>query len=666
MKFWLLICMVVPLHLMGAATQIAHIVPSNGVLVEDRNGYNPTIVGSLTFSVVGGVYTVSGFSPGNFARAPVGLRTDFALAHNAWQIDIVHRIPTSVAGGALMAWAGGGGANCSGANFFGIFGSLVYGLELAAVGLNCFDTTAGTPVTGSFQKSTVSWDGTNKRYYINNVLVTTDATSGNFGTIVSAMDFGAASDTADGDQPYNGAIAEITIWNGAYCTSDPCTDPSPTVTSTYTNSPAGTLTNTPNYTPTNTPTNTVSPTATPTPYLTFTPNVTITPAPANGLGTLPIGWWDSFAAYGDDVTEAAITSSAQAMVNNGMSLYYNYIFINEGWTPTERIGNEAITWDPLKFPDGLPATIAFCHSLGFKVALYTSMPLSTCGGFVGSGEIHIDIDANAMASYGGDGVYLDQCTQGQLNVRTITLKWWNAIAATGRPMFLESSQYGQMNPELWAPSMCNAWRTAPDSNDSFNAAITNWLSALAVSSYQRPGSFISIEISSADRGAQSLDQYRVAKTFNCMLPGTDLCNDNVTTISAGGLTILNNRYANAVRLDPLTMPCRLVQDFGIGGQIYGRPLAGNRWAFGMLNTAASGVTPTVTFSLAIASYNAQMGTNYTVQTKASVYDIWNATNRGRMTGTYSGYAPATGINFSIADFSSGQNDTSRTNDKTRS
>ncbi len=652
MKFLrlLFIFMALPLVSSGASPfQIAHYLPVGSVLVDDVNGYNAGMVGSLTFSTIDGKYAVSGFSTGNFLRGPSGLRTDFAAAHNAWQIDISMRIPTTVAGGALVAWAGGF-AGCTGANFFGIFGSSVYGLELSN-GANCFDTTAGTPGTGAYHKITISWDGTNKRYYVDNALVTTDATSGNFGTTISAIDIGAASDTADGDQPFNGAISEITFWNGAFCASDPCTNPSPTVTPTFSYSPAGTLTNTPNYTATSTPTNTPSPTTTPTLYLTFTPNVTITPAPANGLGTLPIGWWDTFAAYGDDVTEAAVTSSAQAMVNNGMSLYYDYIFINEGWTPTERIGNDPITWDTVKFPDGMPATIAFCHSLGFKVALYTSMPQSTCGGFVGSGETHIDVDASAMASYGADGVYLDQCTQGQLNVRTITLKWWNAIAATGRPMFLESSQYGQTSPELWAPAMCNAWRTAPDSNDSFNAAIANWLSALAVNSYQHRGSFISIEISSADRGAQSDDQYRAAKTFNCMLPGTDLCNDDVTTISANGLAILNNSYANGVRLDPLAMPCKLVQDFGVGGQIYGRPLAGNRWAFEMLNTAASGITPTVTFATAIASYNSQMATSYPIQTRANVYDIWNGTNRRNLSGSYSGYAPATGVNFAIADFS---------------
>ncbi len=645
--------------------QICHLKPINGVMVDDVNGYTPSTVGSLTYSTVDGRYAVSGFSVGNFLRGASGLRADWATAHSAWQIDFYEEI-LSLTGGTFVAWQGGF-FGCSGATFFGIFGGgHPYGLELSN-STNCFDTTAGTPGINAWHKITISWDGSNKRYYVDNALVTTDSTSGNYGTTVSAIDIGAASDTPDGDQPFNGYISEITFWNGAFCATDPCTNPSPTNTPTFSNTPAGTLTNTPVQSATNTPTNTPSPTATPTPYLTFTPNVSITPAAPNGLGLTPIQWWDSFAAYDDNVTEAAITSSAQAMVNNGMyAAGYNYVVINEGWTAATRDGGGNITWDVTKFPDGMPFVATFVHSLGMKLMIYTSVPATTCSGFVGTGENNITADATTFASWGIDGVYVDQCTQGQLNVRTIYTKWWNALAATGRPMFLEASQYGEMNPELWAPAVSNSWRTHADSNDSFAAAIANWLSALAVSSYEKIGSFISIEISSANRGAQTLNQYRAAKTFNCMLPGTDLCNDNVTTISAAGLAILNNPYANRVLQDTLCDQAVLVQDFGAGGQVYMRKLKpSSKWAVELLNTDVVDITITITFATAIAQYNSLKGTNYSSFSVANVYDIWNGVTHANLKNSYSGVAPATSVNFSIVDSSIASGGPSKTQDKTR-
>ena len=59
--------------------------------------------------------------------------------------------------------------------------------------------------------------------------------------------------------------------------------------------------------------------------------------------------------------------------------------------------------DPGRFPDGLPAVIAYVHDKGLKFGLYTAAGNVTCGGNPGS-CMHEVVDANQYAAWGIDYV----------------------------------------------------------------------------------------------------------------------------------------------------------------------------------------------------------------------------------------------------------------------
>ena len=271
----------------AAATVIGNWPLASSGIDTSGNGYTLTTVGSgLAYGTTGGVPSVSGFSNTSYLKLPAGALTAFGAAHTAFQIDVdvyVTSLPAS------KAWAGwtGTGAGCLGANFVGFFGSSVIGYESSA-GAACLDLTGGAFSTSAWHTVSVVFDGTNapvyiKSIYVDGTLTNTAVQNADFGATVSVFDIGQAIDTANGNAPWSGSLANFRIWNGAYCSGASCSSPTPTFTTTPTWTPTASPTWTPTATPTASPTKTqtitASPTATPTASPTASPvaSPTVTP-----------------------------------------------------------------------------------------------------------------------------------------------------------------------------------------------------------------------------------------------------------------------------------------------------------------------------------------------------------------------------------------------------
>ena len=105
----------------------------------------------------------------------------------------------------------------------------------------------------------------------------------------------------------------------------------------------------------------------------------------NGLALTPQMGFNDWNAYGCNVSESLIKSTALAMHNNGMQAAgYQYVNIDDCWMHPQP-GRLRATWcpDPAKFPDGISGTAAYVHSLGLKLGIYEDAGTTTCAGYPG-------------------------------------------------------------------------------------------------------------------------------------------------------------------------------------------------------------------------------------------------------------------------------------------
>jgi hypothetical protein len=57
---------------------------------------------------------------------------------------------------------------------------------------------------------------------------------------------------------------------------------------------------------------------------------------------------------------------------------YQYVNLDDAWMDMHRLPNTSITWDPLKFPSGMPAVAAKLHAKGLSFGLYSARCRRTC------------------------------------------------------------------------------------------------------------------------------------------------------------------------------------------------------------------------------------------------------------------------------------------------
>ncbi|OMI36899.1 ricin B lectin [Streptomyces sparsogenes DSM 40356] len=101
----------------------------------------------------------------------------------------------------------------------------------------------------------------------------------------------------------------------------------------------------------------------------------------NGLALTPQMGFNDWNAYGCNVSESLIKSTAQAMHTNGMQAAgCSYVNIDDCWMTHSRDSGGHLVPDPAKFPDGIKGTADYVHSLGLKLGIYEDAGTATCAG----------------------------------------------------------------------------------------------------------------------------------------------------------------------------------------------------------------------------------------------------------------------------------------------
>jgi alpha-galactosidase len=354
-------------------------------------------------------------------------------------------------------------------------------------------------------------------------------------------------------------------------------------------------------------------------------------------------------AYGCNVSESLIKSTALAMHNDGMQAAgYQYVNIDDCWLTKSRNSAGQLVPDPSKFPDGISGTAAYVHSLGLKLGIYEDAGTATCAGYPGSLG-HESTDANSFASWGVDYLKYDNCNNNGISAQTRYTAMRDALAATGHSILFSLCNWGQENVWTWGANVGNSWRTTGDINASFSSMLSIFHSNVGLASYAGPGHWNDPDMLEVGNGMTTTEQQSEFSLWSEMAAPL-IAGTNIANASTGTLSILTNKNVVAVDQDSLGKQGTEVSASG-GLDVLAKPLANGDVAVALFNENSYTATITTTAS-AIGKSGAS---SYTLT------DLWTGAT-STTTGTISASVPSHGtVMYRIAGTTSTGNTVTVTN-----
>jgi alpha-galactosidase len=354
--------------------------------------------------------------------------------------------------------------------------------------------------------------------------------------------------------------------------------------------------------------------------------------------TPPMGWanWNSLGCNYDDRTIRAI---ADHMVSSGMrDAGYQYLIIQECIVPVgHRDKDGTLQPDPVKFPHGIPALVAYIHSKGLKAGIYTDVGTRTCAKYEGSFQ-HEEQDARTFASWGIDLIEEDFCFKPDgFSAEQLYGRMREAIERTGRPMLFYICNWGRERAWTWAPRVGNVWRSTQDVGDPGHAEWDRILrnfdqNALHASSGGRNHWSDPDMLEVGVPGIDDVEEQSVFSLWAISAAPLWAGNDLVS-MSAKTQGILTNRELIDVDQDPLGEPGTLVLQEEPGLQVWARRLEGkdSPQAVVLFNRTAKQASVTIRWE--------DLG----IYCDAEVRDLWSHKDLGILRGDYSSNVPAHGV-----------------------
>ncbi len=360
----------------------------------------------------------------------------------------------------------------------------------------------------------------------------------------------------------------------------------------------------------------------------------VRPAPAlaldNGLAKTPQMGFNDWNAYGCNVSESLIKSTALAMHNNGMQAAgYQYVNIDDCWSTHNRDGNGNLVPDPAKFPDGIAGTAAYVHSLGLKLGIYSDAGTATCAGYPGSLG-HERQDATIFAAWGVDYLKYDNCNNQGVNAQQRYTAMRDALAATGRPILFSLCSWGQDNVWTWGAGVGNSWRTTGDIQANYNSMLSIFRSNAGLARYAGPGAWNDPDMLEVGNGMSATED-RAHFSLWAEMAAPLIAGTNIPAASANTLSILTNSRVIAVDQDPLGKQGTMVSSSG-GRDVLAKPLANGDVSVVLFNETNS----TTTISTTAGAIGKTGASSYTLT------DLWTGTTSST-SGSISASVPAHGV-----------------------
>jgi len=323
----------------------------------------------------------------------------------------------------------------------------------------------------------------------------------------------------------------------------------------------------------------------------------------NGLARLPPMGWNTWCTENsiipcmdDYCTDKEIRSVADSMVKNGLlALGYEYVLLDDCWGGYRDNTTHQIMPDASRFPSGMKALADYIHSKGMKIGLYTDVGEKTCkGGRPGSWPYY-DQDAQTFASWGIDFVKMDWCGHpGGHTAQELYSMMRDSLNKTGRPILFSMCEWGLFDVWTWAKPVGNMWRAGPDhlplwvapdtgqdpGTSGGTAEIIQHFAGL--SSFAGPGGWNDPDFLMPGYFWESEYDQVTEFSFWCLFAAPLIVATDVRELS--DKQVILNKEAIAIDQDILAIAGDIRVNRTDGGQIWSRPLSGNRWAAILYNS----------------------------------------------------------------------------------
>jgi alpha-galactosidase len=360
--------------------------------------------------------------------------------------------------------------------------------------------------------------------------------------------------------------------------------------------------------------------------------------------TPPMGWnsWNKFAC---NVSDDMIRQMADAMVKSGMKdAGYQYIVIDDCWQVSrDAAGN--IVADPQRFPAGIEALADYVHSLGLKFGIYSDAGSKTCAGRPG-GLGHEYQDAIVYAAWGVDYLKYDWCSTTTQDAKASYANIRAALDAAGRPIILSICEWGKAQPWLWGKEVGgNLWRTTGDIQDRWQGkkewkpgdccsyGVVDIADAEAeLYSYAGPGHWNDPDMLEVGNGGLTDIENRSHFSLWAMLAAPLIAGNDLRDMRPEIRDILTNKEVIAINQDALGNQGRRVSKDG-DREVWAKQLQDGSRAVILFNRGAAEQNIVATWE----------AVGYPAHLTASVRDLWQHKDVGKITGKFSATVPSHGV-----------------------
>jgi len=268
-------------------------------------------------------------------------------------------------------------------------------------------------------------------------------------------------------------------------------------------------------------------------------------------------------------------------------------------------------------------------------------------------------DAQSFASWGVDYLKYDNCYHmGRFGTPQISFnrynEMWKAINATGRPMLYSLCNWGEDYPHTWGMSIANSWRVSGDIYDSFSrpddlcscetasdphcvapgsrCSVLNIVNKVApYVDRGQPGGWNDLDMLEVGNGGMTDDEYKAHFSLWAAIKSPLLMGNDLRTLTAASLSILNNPAMIAISQDPAGRSVTRVRrdiagvpkdKYGMGEiQVWSGPLYGDDQVVILLN--AGGEEAEISASLEeIFVGDGPEGSAPQCRETYEIYDVW--------------------------------------------
>ncbi|KAK0225861.1 glycoside hydrolase [Armillaria fumosa] len=387
-----------------------------------------------------------------------------------------------------------------------------------------------------------------------------------------------------------------------------------------------------------------------------------TDPPSTQTGKTPALGWNTWNAYGCDISEAKVLAAANSFIDLGLAdVGYEYINIDDCWSKTTRNSTtHRIIPDSTKFPNGISGVANQVHALGLKIGIYSDAGTATCAGFPGSLGMET-IDAATFNEWAIDYLKYDNCnvpanwsdsgasakfSRGFHALAHLALQqpeggdWYNsnsairyrqmggALAELSRPIQFSLCIWGNANVWDWGARVGHSWRMSSDSRATWSyitSIIATNVAHLSAIGFYAHNDMDMMEIGNGAFTIQEQRTHFAAWAFlkSPIILGTDLSKldeTQVALIKNSELLAFHQDITNGSAAYPFTAftgaPTTSPPEYYSGTSSAGVHVF-------IINTSSSTATKTFTFSNV-----PELGQTGTWR----VHDMWSGTN---LSGIYS-------------------------------